>query len=574
MAETIETGLGADGVRALESLADPSAEPSDRIPVLPRLYDVSYHYDAAGEQQLAARYALLAAEQARRQFALEVAAGQYAIASRNRECQPRNFSYRLSKGWGETLMLRGQYEDAAAEFQIAFDAGGTELEKASISLLRVENSFKHGVLSDSIAHGRDVLQRLGFWIPESISEFCVGIVHQILVQLWQTLRPRKLHRLPPTGDAECAILTFVHLGPSYGFMSTPPFIWSTQVAINLAERVRATPALSHAQAMHGCLLSTIGWHGRSSRYFDQAIRVSDELHDAWGHGIVLNFRGMSRWAAGHYEEGLKYLKEGIEAFARMGDFWYLNFSRFHAACCYYAMGDLAAAITEARETFACSTRIGDTRSNCSLYVWAKAMQGQLPFDELQSCCALATDDVLCTCNRTMAEGHWHLGAGRTNEAIEAFERVIQLCKKHRLLNFHPIDALPWLLHALRRRAEELRETDRAKSQRLLKRAYRFGKRAAWITRFFPTSYPSTLRELALVYADRGQLRKALRLIDKSLAVAKKQSAKYEQAQSAAVHSQLARKLGLDGADDEIQRAEATLVSIRDAARKAATAPLT
>jgi tetratricopeptide (TPR) repeat protein len=174
----------------------------------------------------------------------------------------------------------------------------------------------------------------------------------------------------------------------------------------------------------------------------------------------------------------------------------------------------------------------------------------------------------------MAEGHWHLGAGRTNEAIEAFERVIQLCKKHRLLNFHPIDALPWLLHALRRRAEELRETDWAESQRLLKRAYRFGKRAVWITRFFPTSHLSTLRELALVYADRGQLRKALRVVEKSLAVAEKQGARYEQAQSALVRGQLAQRLGLEGADDEIQRAKATLASIRRAARKAATAPLT
>ena len=264
----------------------------------------------------------------------------------------------------------------------------------------------------------------------------------------------------------------------------------------------------------------------------------------------------------------RQLSEAVDAFGRMGDLWFLNFSRFHAACCHFNLGDLAAAITEARKTFESSIRIGDTRSNCSLYLWSKAVGGKLPFDELQSCCALATDDVLCSCNRAMAEGHWHLGAGRTEQAIAAFERVIKLCKQNQLLNFHPIDALPWLVHALRCRADELRETDRAESHRLLKRALRLGKRAAWITRFFPTSHSSTLRELGLVYADRGQVRKALRLVAKSLAVAEKQGAKYEQAQSRACIGQLRKRLGHAGADEEIQRADVAWRHIREAARRA------
>ena len=50
---------------------------------LPRRTDLAYHYDAAGDALEGATYGLLAAEQARRQSALEVAVNNYALASRN-----------------------------------------------------------------------------------------------------------------------------------------------------------------------------------------------------------------------------------------------------------------------------------------------------------------------------------------------------------------------------------------------------------------------------------------------------------------------------------------------------------
>ena len=48
-----------------------------------RIYDLVYHFEAAGAQREAFGFGLLAAEQSRRQFAPEVAAQQYATAKRN-----------------------------------------------------------------------------------------------------------------------------------------------------------------------------------------------------------------------------------------------------------------------------------------------------------------------------------------------------------------------------------------------------------------------------------------------------------------------------------------------------------
>ena len=435
------------------------------------------------------------------------------------------------------------------------------------------NAFKQGDWPMAKTTPAMRLERLKIWVPRMLPGFLVGIGQQFQIHYWHSVRPGKLHRRSLTAEVDCMVRTFREMGPCFAFRSSPQFVWGSLAALNHAERVVACPALCEAQSVAGCLFSTVGWHSRARRFSQQTLRTALDLNDLRGHGIATAWHGMAHWAAGRYQEGLAQLSEAIVAFGRMGDMWFLNFSRFHAACCHFSLGDLAAAITEARTTFESSIRIGDTRSNCSLYLWSKAVGGELPFDELQSCCALATDDVLCRCNRAMAEGHWHLGAGRTEQAITAFERVIQLCKQNQLLNFHPIDALPWLVHACGpgRTSCSKRIEPRATGSSSVPSAWESG--TAWITRLFPTSQSSTLRELGLVYADRGKVQKACGWWPKSLAMAEKQGAEYETAQSSLVHGQLRKRLGHAGADEEIERAAATLQIIRDAAQKAAVVPL-
>src|SRR6185369_13209679 len=84
---------------------------------VPRAYDLAYHFDAAGEKRKAWVYALLGAEQARRQSALEVAVNNYAIARRNAEGTSNAARFRLAEGGGEALMLLGRYDEANVQLQ-------------------------------------------------------------------------------------------------------------------------------------------------------------------------------------------------------------------------------------------------------------------------------------------------------------------------------------------------------------------------------------------------------------------------------------------------------------------------
>jgi hypothetical protein len=137
------------------------------------------------------------------------------------------------------------------------------------------------------------------------------------------------------------------------------------------------------------------------------------------------------------------------------------------------------------------------------------------------------------------------------------------------INHVTVATLPFLVTALRRHADAIEQQDARQSQRLRGQAFRLAKWAVRVTYFFPPHYPHSLRELAYSYAARGRLKKALHLADKSCAVAEGQKARFEYAESLLLRGRLARDLGLPGAEEQIQRAEAELAA-RDQLAQAAT----
>jgi hypothetical protein len=89
--------------------------------------------------------------------------------------------------------------------------------------------------------------------------------------------------------------------------------------------------------------------------------------------------------------------------------------------------------------------------------------------------------------------------------------------------------------------------------------------------FFPAAYPMTLREWSLNLRDQGNLRKALRVADKSCAVAESQKAKFEYAQSLLVRGQIAQQLGRPEAAGQISAAQVAIDAMDKAAALASVA---
>ncbi len=300
------------------------------------------------------------------------------------------------------------------------------------------------------------------------------------------------------------------------------------------------------------------------------MKIARQFNDVLGQGYSSNYQGIGHYTSARYEPGLTSLDEAIEAFEKAGDLYELHLAHFHKGCCHFGLGNLTEAIAEGRWVFSSSARIGDSRTLCSSYLWARATRGNIPFEELKSCFPCRPDDVMSTVHGIMAEGHWHSFHGRTEESVRAFERAGQMVLKSLCVNAHTILTLPNLVGALRKRAEAVELDNPRLSDQLRRRASGLAKWATRITLLFPAAHPISLRERSLILQSCGKSKKALEFADKSCAVAKAQHAKFEHAQSLLVRGTIARQLGLPEADEQIRSARESLDEIESAIAPAAT----
>ena len=131
-----------------------------------RIFDLAYHFDAAGHSEQALPYALQAAGQARSQYSLEVAEQQYRIADRGAASADRATQYAIAEGLGDVLMLRGQYDEAAELFAAARRVlGDGEFARAKIQGKIGELAFKRGDMESATLAFEDTLRLLGRTVP-------------------------------------------------------------------------------------------------------------------------------------------------------------------------------------------------------------------------------------------------------------------------------------------------------------------------------------------------------------------------------------------------------------------------
>ena len=277
----------------------------------------------------------------------------------------------------------------------------------------------------------------------------------------------------------------------------------------------------------------LGWIARGARYGDRAVALAREFNDIYVLGFSCSYRGIGLYQAAHYEEGLERLTEAIGHFEKAGDRWELHLAQFHKACCHFGLGQLPEAVDEVREVFASSARYGDSRTLCSSWLWARSTGGGLPFESVQSCYPNRPDDIMSTVHGLLAEGQWHIHHDRFEKAIQVLERAAKMVRTSGCVNGHTILVMPVLARALRLRADAVEQEDPSLARNLRRRSQWLAKWASRITVLFPAAYPVSLREYALILDAQGQSKRALRIAEKSRAVAETQAARYEQAKSAA-----------------------------------------
>jgi len=527
------------------------------------VFDLAYHFDAADEGCWALGYALEAAQQARSQHSLEIAEQQYRIAERAAKEAPRSLRYRISEGLGDVLMLRGCYDDAERCLNAAARVAEGSYAQAQIRGKLGELDLKRGDMESATRGFEEALRMLGRTVPRRGALRVALFAWEAAVQVAHTLLPRFfVHRRkekPPEAEL-LAIRLFSRLAHGYWFTRTwVMLLWAHLRGMNLAERYRPTLELAQAYSEHAPAMTLVAYFRRGIAYAQKSLEIRRSLGDVWGQGQSLSYYGVVLYAASRFAECVEKGREAVRLLERTGDFWEVHIARYQVAASLYHMGELRQAIEEAQHNHQSGLELGDEQaSGIGLDVWSRASGGAIAEKIVQTEVDRERPDAQGIAQVLLAQGVKLIGSGDTGQAAAVFENAISIADEAGVKNAYTLPNLTWLATARRMQAEEqIGYTPRQRCAALKRAevAARRAVRAAWICQ---NDLPQALREYGLIQAMRGKLRKARRLFERSLAVAKRQEARYEHAQTLLARGRVGTEAGWPNAGRDIADAEARL----------------
>lgn len=543
----------------LSAAVDLEAESPERV------FDLAYHFDAAGDSQRAFAYALAAAEQARTQHSLEIAEVQYRIAERGAPSD-RTTRYRIAEGLGDVLMLRGRYAEAAAQTESARELAEGEFAKAQIGGKLGELAFKRGDVKTAMEAIERALEVLGEKVPRWTVGFFLRLPFGAFAQFLHTLFPALFVARRSLESAEKQLLIvrlFNRLTYAYWFKRGKiPCLWAHLRGMNLAERYPPTLELAQAYSIHAPVMSLVAYFSRGIVYAEKSFAIYKALGDLWGQGQSQNFHGMVLYVAARYDEGLERFRTAERLLERTGDIWEVNIARTHIANSLHRKGDLAGAADLARRVHLAGIELGDIQAMAiTLDTWAKASGGRVDPEILQTELKRSRDDVQVSAQVMLAEGLRLFMLERFAEAAVVFENGHLLAARAGVANAWTFPNLSWRAAAFRRQAEMTSQWNPAFRAALVKQASKVARKAVRVARTFQNDLPLALREAGLIAAMQGSLGRARQCFDESLSVAERQGARFEHAQTLLARGRVGMEVGWREAQEDATSARQALRSL-------------
>jgi diguanylate cyclase (GGDEF)-like protein/PAS domain S-box-containing protein len=530
-----------------------------------RVFELAYHFDAAGETMRALPYALRAAELARGRHALDVALTHYRIALRASSDATGHpdaaLTARIAEGLGDVLTLQGDYPSAASHLEEALTGATDAVSRAVIEGKLGNIAFKRGDQAKACQYLEGALRDLGRWVPRSKVTLFFAALNEIFVQCLHTIAPRLFLARRKVEGAErefVAIRILSRLAYAYWFSAGKiPCAWAHLREMNLAERYPPSLELAQAYSEHAPVMTMMPLYSRGLSYAKRSLDIRRAAGDVWGQGQSLNFYGVALYASSRYRECIEACRESVLLLERTGDRWEQNTAIWHQIFSHYRLGELKTACDMARDLYYTASAIGDnTAAGIALSGWARSGLGDVPEPFVAIELGRDLGDAQTATEVHLADGLRLLYAGRLGEAVERLLKANEIVANAGLRQEYVAPAKPWLATALRMQVEATDPHDPHTRARLLRRAARAARKADRLSRSYRNNRPHALRERALVAELQGRPAKARRFFDRSMTVSMSQGAAYEAALTREASARLDVRAEQDGADGALQRAEA------------------
>lgn len=500
------------------------------------VFDVAYHLDAAHRNADALPYALRAAELARAQYGLDSALAHYRMAERGVAEGDHATRATIATGMGDVLILRGAYAEAKAALVDAKALVTDRVEKASLEEKLGGLAFKQGDLSTAREHLHGAMTQLGRRVPTRTPVVVVWLLWEFLVQAVHSRLPRlTTGRRSPEGRDEdfLAMRIYSRLAYVYWFSSGKfTCAWSHFRGLNLAERYPPSDELGQACSEHAPVMTMLPWYERALRYARRSLEIRRTRNDPWGQGQSHGFAGVSLYAASRFDEGADACREAIRLLKSTGDQWEVNTASWNLALCHYRKGELPAAIEVARATYDSAMAIGDeTSAGVALSVWTRASGGRVDPALIDAELARGSSDVSTTAELRLAAAVCALHAGDHERAADEAAQAAAKVREGGLRQEYAAPIASWNATIARLAVEAASVYDAAGRARLLRACAAHVRRARVWAFSYRNNLPHALREAGLLASLKGREHRAVRLLERSMAVAGEQGAQYELALS-------------------------------------------
>ncbi|WP_166820405.1 ATP-binding protein [Thalassoroseus pseudoceratinae] len=532
-----------------------------------RVFDLAYHFDAAGQSDRALPFALSAADQARTQHALEVAEQQFRIAERgSAECDDET-RYQIAEGLGDVLMLRGQYDAAEEYLQQASELASHSFAQAKTRCKLGEVAFKRGQVESATKSFEDALRLLGRFVPRCSVSLVVLLVWEIFVQALHTIWPSRFlarRQSEPSQEVRLSLHLFSRLAHGYWFTrSNLHVLWTHLRGMNLGELYPPTLELAQAYSEHAPAMSLVSRYRRGIRYAQKSLRIRRRLGDVWGQGQSLHYYSVVLFTGARFEECIPKAREAVRLLERTGDYWEVHTARYQLSAALYRLGRLREAVEEAQITHQSGLKYGDEQaSGIILDVWSRATDGDIPEDIMALEMSRVRPDAQGTAQTMLGEGVRLLAENNPEKAVEVFHSAYTLASRAGVCNAYVSPNLTWHVTALRVQAEGLSSFHSRQKRELIRKAIRVSRRSVRMAHRFPNCLPHALRERGLLLAMQELHQAALTSLNQSLEVAKEQKAEYEAEQTQLAIAQVRAAWGACDDQREIEQAELQLANRR------------
>lgn len=524
-----------------------------------RVFDLASFFDAAGECERAFPFALAAAEQARKQNALEVAEQQFCIARNGASKQPEAIRFRVLEGLGSVLVLRGRYEDARTQFEAALS-----LTQSAVPVARIEGklgalAFKRGDLGSAGDYVERALIALGERPPRVFPAIIASLCKEAAVQVLHTCIPSLVGRRNAETNEGRMDLLRARLLDAFTMVcwysrGVELCLWSHLREMNLSERYPPSAEMAKVYSFHSIVMSGLPMPNRGIKYAQRSYDIFKDQGDLWGQGQALSFYTFNYFVLGQFPKAIETSSRGVELLEQAGDLWEANMARMMNTWALYHAGDLKQAFRQNERVLASAKEVGDYSAMAiTLCFWMQIDPQSAPQDAIQAEVDRPREDA--TSGALAIQGRGLEILFREDDplrAAEVLQESLDLCKSKGVRNVCVFASATWKVTALRIAAE--REPEGPERQRAIKQARKAARAALKITKRYLTCRAHLLRECGTLAVLAGREQQARQYFDESIKLADTQGAHREHVKSMLARGEAGVKFGWPDAAQQVAEA--------------------